>query len=221
MTKSRGTTHLCKLKYNRISWNVLTNSNTIISQTRRRNLLPALKVLVSAENTPGRVCSKNVIDVPYVNSATLICTRGNMRLTDKMRMYSTGPPLNTPPTCRLPWDIENRARGYSFDLFYWQHFTRSALWRAWLKRVALSNCSAILVYLGNPHFHVPISCWALLYTLCKPTITLFALICPKPGNIDKIVGLLHLFHISDLSKKLCKCTCNIIYNVQKNFIRTF
>lgn len=54
------------------------------------------------------------------------------------------PPKIHPSYLRLPWDIENRASGYPFDLFYWQHFTRSALWSVWLKRVALSNCSDIL-----------------------------------------------------------------------------
>lgn len=95
-------------------------------------------------------------------------------------------PSKYTPTCRLPWDIENRAPGYSFDLFYWQHFTRSALWRACPKRVALSNCSAILVYLDNPHFHVPISCRALLYYIL---LVIWQLFCLTPSFLHCLYKL--------------------------------
>lgn len=70
-------------------------------------------------------------------------TQGNMQLTRKMRMYSTAL-RNIPAHLTRAWDIENRAPGDPFDLFYCQHFTRSALLNLWLERVALSNCSDIL-----------------------------------------------------------------------------
>lgn len=50
----------------------------------------------------------------------------------------------------------HRASGYPFDLFYWQHFTRSALWSVWLKRVALSNCVDILAGTCITYIYMPI-----------------------------------------------------------------